>query len=163
MKGRRTRDSQNNLVAAVSPQEANAFEELSIQRLRQKGYRITMPRVQVIRVLAQANTALSAYAIHERIVAMSGRIDVVSVYRILATLLDAELIHHVGIVDGYLACRLEREHPNHTEHIVDRTTKVVKEVELPADAISSLEQQLAEHNFVPTRIKVEVEGDFIKK
>ncbi|MHB8635726.1 MAG: transcriptional repressor, partial [Fimbriimonadaceae bacterium] len=63
-----------------------AYEEHCLQELRLAGYRITMPRIQVIRALADTSVALSAYAIHERIMESGGRIDVVSVYRILATL-----------------------------------------------------------------------------
>src|SRR5579863_3477841 len=73
-----------------------AYEEHCLQELRLAGFRITMPRIQVIRALADATTALSAYAIHERIMESGGRIDVVSVYRILATLHKVGLIHHIG-------------------------------------------------------------------
>src|SRR5208283_2418532 len=88
----------------VDPRKA--YEEHCLQELRASGFRITMPRIQVIRALADATTAMSAYAIHERIIETGGRIDVVSVYRILATLQQVGLIHHIGIVDGYFPCRI---------------------------------------------------------
>lgn len=119
-----------------------------------------MPRVQVIRALGRSNVALSAYAIHDAIQKFGGRIDVVSVYRIVATLEAVDLIHHVGVVDGYLACRLHREQSHHTEHIVDKNTNVVLELELPADAVKAIEKQLGDTKFKPENIKVEIVGEF---
>src|SRR5882757_8401730 len=104
MRERRSRDPQMNSTPAVMD-EARVYEEHSLKELRTAGYRITMPRVQVIRALADTNTALSAYAIHEKIISSGGKIDVVSVYRILATLQEVGLIHHIGVVDGYFPCR----------------------------------------------------------
>src|SRR5688572_18657621 len=75
-----------NTCGPVSIEDAKAYEERSLKELRGAGYRITMPRVQVIRALGDTTQALSAYAIHEKILAGGGKIDVVSVYRILATL-----------------------------------------------------------------------------
>ena len=46
---------------------------------------------------------MSAYAIHEKITGeMNGKIDVVSVYRILVTLQEVGVVVHIGIVDGYV-------------------------------------------------------------
>jgi Fe2+ or Zn2+ uptake regulation protein len=159
MKGRRARVIIPDELEVTS-QEVKAFEEMAIQRMKAKGFRITMPRVQVIRVLAQSRQAMSAYAIHEQILATGGRIDVVSVYRILSTLLEAQLIHHVGIVDGYLACRLDREHCHVTVHIVCTRTNVVEELEIPDAAIKAIELQLREHGFAPENIKIEILGAF---
>lgn len=78
------------------------FEDKALKELRAAGFRITMPRVQVIRALAEGDTALSAYQIHEKIISGGGKIDVVSVYRILKTLTECDLIVHMGRVDGYL-------------------------------------------------------------
>ena len=60
-----------------------------------------MPRVQVIRALADTRVALTAYMVHDIIIKGGGKIDVVSVYRILDTLQEIKLIHHVGIANGY--------------------------------------------------------------
>lgn len=117
-----------------------------------------MPRVQVIRVLALSNQALSAYAIHERILAMGGRIDVVSVYRILATLSEISLIHHVGVVDGYLACRFPEEHPEWTEHVVCSNCGTVSEVELPEEVFGAISGHLRSFGFESQNAKLEITG-----
>lgn len=93
-----------------SGQEAKAFEEAALKLLRGADYRITMPRVLVVRAFAQhPNQLLSAYRIHELIVTGGNTIDVVSVYRILETLADCHVVRrvsagkvvlHVGIQPG---------------------------------------------------------------
>ena len=73
--------------------EAKQFEDNALIALRNAGFRITMPRVLVIRALATTTVALSAYAIHEKIIATDGKTDVVSVYRILSTLQEIGMIY----------------------------------------------------------------------
>src|SRR3954464_4350604 len=103
----KVKTSRDPLISGqVAPEEARRYEEHALKELRNAGYRITMPRVQVIRALADTTKALSAYAIHEKIINSGGKIDVVSVYRILSTLQEVGLIHHIGIVDGYFPCRM---------------------------------------------------------
>lgn len=149
-------------VGTVSQSDAQEFEERSIRRLKAEGYRITMPRIQVIRALASSATALSAYGIHERILESGGRIDVVSVYRILETLTKVGLVHHIchiGVVDGYLACRLGDEHLSQSEHLYCSVTQTVRETPVPPAALDALRQQLEDLGFEPTSIKIEIIGD----
>ncbi len=135
-----------------------SFEKRVIERLREQGFRITTPRTQVIRALAHSNRALSAYAIHESIIAAGNRIDVVSVYRILSTLVELGLIHHVGVVDGYMACRMGEEHLAQTEHIICRNCGNVAELEFPIAVQQATSLQLREIDFEAITIKVEILG-----
>lgn len=160
MKERRTREPQLACNHA-SLEEARQFEELSLRELREAGYRITMPRVQVIRALGESNKALSAYAIHERIISTGGKIDVVSVYRILATLQEVGLIHHIGVVDGYFACRQAGADRNRSQHLVCENCGCVTEVALPQSLVDATDDQAAKAGFKPTNIKVEVLGKCI--
>jgi len=144
-------------MAAVAPvNETKAYEDHALRELRTAGYRITMPRVQVIRALADTNTALSAYAIHEKIISSGGKIDVVSVYRILATLQEVGLIHHIGVVDGYFPCRLPGSHGKRSEVVVCEPNLQVMEIELPEAIIEAINDQAKQHGFNVTSIKVEV-------
>lgn len=148
----------------VSDREAIEFEERSLALLKREGFRITMPRVQVIRTLARSNTALTAYGIHEQIVTGGGRIDVVSVYRILETLTRIGLVHHIchiGVVDGYLACRLGSEHLSQSQHLYCTRTDTAREVETPAEALRAIRRQLRDLNFEPTSIKIEIIGAWL--
>jgi len=142
----------------ATAEEAHSFEDIALRQLRANGYRITMPRVQVIRALADSNKALSAYAIHEKIINSAGKIDVVSVYRILGTLQEVGLIHHIGIVDGYFPCRMDDAHLQDSAHFVCEKCGCVTEVSVPQSTIDATHAQAQERDFLPTGIKLEVFG-----
>ena len=122
-----------------------------------------MPRVQVIRALADTTRALSAYAIHEKIIGGGGKIDVVSVYRILATLQEVGLIHHIGVVDGYFPCRIASCDVRRSEVLVTEGTGSVLELSIPNEVVEALESQLREAGFEATGIKVEITGNQLAK
>jgi Fe2+ or Zn2+ uptake regulation protein len=142
----------------VTPQEAKDFEEFSLYRLREAGFRITMPRVQVIRALADTTKALSAYEIHEKIVSSGGKIDVVSVYRILSTLEEVGLVHHIGVANGYFPARLEREQETYSQHFVCQSCECITEVILSPSVAEATVKEAEGINFQPLGIKVEVLG-----
>jgi Fur family zinc uptake transcriptional regulator len=139
--------------------EAKRYEENALRELRSAGYRITMPRVQVIRALGDTDRALSAYAIHEKIISSGGKIDVVSVYRILSTLQEVGLIHHIGIVDGYFPCRIADCQGKRSQVIVNEQTGQVTELRLSDEIIGMLDRNAREMGFEIHMIKVEVTGE----
>jgi Fur family transcriptional regulator, zinc uptake regulator len=154
MKERRSRDSQ--AVDYASLEEARLYEEHSLTELRANGYRITMPRVQVIRALADTRRALSAYAIHEKIINAGGKIDVVSVYRILSTLQEVGLIHHIGVVDGYFPCRTTDCRSRRSEVIVCERCQQVQELAMSEVVANSIEEQAKAGGFVLSQTKIEL-------
>ncbi|MBN9501423.1 MAG: hypothetical protein BGO01_01240 [Armatimonadetes bacterium 55-13] len=139
-------------------ESTKSYEENALRELRNAGYRITMPRVQVIRALADTETALSAYAIHDKIVSSGGKIDVVSVYRILSTLQEVGLIHHIGVVDGYFPCRISNGSQRRSEVVVEESTGSVVELAMPKSVIEAIEEQARAAGFETTGIKVEITG-----
>lgn len=160
----RERRSRVPLLRAPKPKtEASTYEDYCLAELRAGGFRITMPRVQVIRALADTKQALSAYAIHEKIISGGGKIDVVSVYRILATLQEVGLIHHVGIVDGYFPCRIPKTAGVKSELLVDEETQSIVELALPESIYQTVEAQAKEHGYELKGVKVELIGSYVKK
>lgn len=137
-------------------EEARLYEEHALTELRANGYRITMPRVQVIRALADTHKALSAYAIHEKIINAGGKIDVVSVYRILSTLQEVGLIHHIGVVDGYFPCRMTDCRSRQSEVIVCERCQRVQELQLLPQVGEAIEDQAKQAGFALSSIKVEL-------
>jgi len=144
------------MTSGAGPQ--SSFEKRALDKLREAGFRITMPRVQVIRALAASERALSAHAIHEWVEQAGGRMDIVSVYRTLATLVETHLVHHVGIVDGYLACGVEDHQDALTEHLVCRSCGKVTEVEVQDGLVEATEQNLKSTGFRVQEVKIEVLG-----
>jgi Fe2+ or Zn2+ uptake regulation protein len=143
--------------------QAKAYEEHCLKELRNAGYRITMPRVQVIRALGDTKKALSAYAIHEKIIGGGGKIDVVSVYRILSTLQEVGLIHHIGVVDGYFPCRIENCQAKRSEVVVFENTGEVVELRVPEALLQALDQQAIEAGFETVSVKIEITANTIAK
>lgn len=143
--------------------QAKAYEEHCLKELRNAGYRITMPRVQVIRALGDTKKALSAYAIHEKIISGGGKIDVVSVYRILSTLQEVGLIHHIGVVDGYFPCRIENCHAKRSEVVVFENTGEVVELRVPEALLQAIDQQAIEAGFEPVSVKIEITANVAAK
>lgn len=142
----------------AGPVASGSFEDMALQVLRTTGLRVTMPRVQVIRALGESNRALTAYSIHERIHTAGGMIDVVSVYRILAMLQSAGLVHHIGIVDGYIPCRIIGDHDAESEHLICSKCGCVTELPLSPVANDAASSQARAVGFVPSSIKVEMLG-----
>ncbi|MCA1947936.1 MAG: transcriptional repressor [Armatimonadetes bacterium] len=122
----------------ATPAQKREFEEKALGELKARGYRMTMTRLQVIRALGETHRALSPYEIHDRIVQAGGRIDVVSVYRILATLEETGLAHHVASVNGYIPCRASEAH-GFQQRLVCRRCGCVTEVALPQTCLETLE------------------------
>jgi Fe2+ or Zn2+ uptake regulation protein len=157
MKERRSKDAGAS-CKEITIEEARAYEEVCLTELRNGGYRITMPRVQVIRALADTNSALSAYAIHEKIIAAHGKIDVVSVYRILATLEEIGVIHHIGVADGYFPNRLEGLDKTRSMHFVCKNCKCVVQARLPEEVATAATEAAKNWSFSAEKFQLEVVG-----
>lgn len=117
-----------------------------------------MPRIEVVRVLATSERSLNAQAIFERIKERGNRIDLVSVYRTLQVLNEIGLIHHLGMVDGYSACKLDCSHSHDMQHFVCGTCGKVTEFEIPNCARNDLAVQVKEDGFVLSEMRIELSG-----
>jgi len=117
-----------------------------------------MPRVLVIRALANSTKALSAYAIHERISKDGGRIDVVSVYRILATLEEVGLVLHVGVVDGYVANHQNPRYPKQSAIFVSDVTQEIQVLQVPQAAWDAILRQAELQGIHPSSLRIELTG-----
>ncbi len=155
MKERRYRDPQV-LAERTTLEEAALYEERALYALRDAGYRITMPRVQVIRALADTEIALSAYAIHEKVLSASEKIDVVSVYRILATLQEVGLVHHVGLANGYFPAKKVDAKSKRSEIVLCSECDSVFELIMPDEVDQLVGAQAEQAGFKVSAVKVEV-------
>ena len=62
------------------------------ETLTRHGYRITQPRIQIMRLLEDAPTALTPQQIHCQLQKQGGNLGLVSVYRTLELLTQLELV-----------------------------------------------------------------------
>ena len=130
----------------------NGFERYAISVLKDLGYRITTPRVEVIRTLARTRKAMNAYSIHSDIIGSGGKIDVVSVYRILATLQEAKLVYHLGAVDGYYP-RLSTS--GDVLITINETTGLVTIIQIDEDAVQSIRRAAEARGLNPLTLQIE--------
>jgi Fe2+ or Zn2+ uptake regulation protein len=100
-----------------SPPESHAdmaavpFYDKIVDTLKANGAKLTRPRKLVAHLLTQATAPMSAYEIHDAIVAAGETIDVVSVYRIIDLLESLKLVsrvpstHQVFITENSHCCK----------------------------------------------------------
>lgn len=153
-----TVDEIQHACNTATAERTHAFEGLALDALRQAGLRVTAPRIQVIRALGESNRPLTANEIHARIEDTGGRIDSVSVYRILSTLQAIGAVHRIGVMDAFYACGLHSESAHDTQHFVCESCGCVIEVDLPESASKSVASEAAKVGFEPSEIRLEVLG-----
>lgn len=117
------------------------FLSTSLEALKTAGCRITRSRIAVIECIAKAEQPLSAPAIYEQLSGSGGgdvTLDKASVYRILDTLSQLNLVHRVTPEGTYLACN--HRACKHSHHVLSRCTKCneVKEVDVPSEVVAPL-------------------------
>jgi Fur family zinc uptake transcriptional regulator len=142
----------------VSETDIERFERSAVARLKELGMRITAPRRKVLRALATSRRPLGAYQIRDNVKSEGGKVDVVSVYRILAALVEAGLAHHIGTVDGYLACTGQHSGAHGTEHLICQKCGCVEELPIPKPALAEIGVAASRMGFLSDQTRVEVLG-----
>jgi Fe2+ or Zn2+ uptake regulation protein len=123
--------------AAASPEAAERSEQRIAEadrvlaELRERGFRLTAPRQLVIQVLAAADTHLCVEQIHAEVSKISSAVNLSTVHRTVATLLDEHIVHAVPTRRG-LSYGLARDHHHHTLcQSCGRTTVLTGDVTYP--------------------------------
>lgn len=133
------------IEAACAPHTPQSYEHQAVVHLKSVGLRITTPRIAVIRALAETTHVMNPYEIHTAVIGSGRKVDVVSVYRILAMLLSEGLIHRVGLVDGYAPRRfygLGGIGGRGTALLIDPLTRGVSEIDLGPSILGTLDRQI---------------------
>ncbi|MEI6221718.1 MAG: transcriptional repressor [bacterium] len=83
------------------------YIENSIAALQLQGYKVTTPRISVLKVLDECVHPVSSYEVHDLLGKKSG-INVVTIYRVLDLLQSLQLVHRVASLSktGYMKCHL---------------------------------------------------------
>ncbi len=124
------------------------YPDSAMALLKERGYRQTRPRRLVLDALDRADAPLSPYEIAERIREAGERGDAVSVYRILQTLEENDLVHRVLSTGKFRKCQLTPEHDCHRpqaqhchHNLVCRQCGRIEEIHCPG--MELVEQALA--------------------
>jgi Fur family ferric uptake transcriptional regulator len=131
------------------------------ERLKEAGNRVTQPRMAVVECLAQANTPLSPVQVFDKVskTRKDLRVDKVTVYRVLETLHQLDLVHQVGPDGLFIACR----HPgcNVSFHVMTSCQNCgqTTEHDVPEGVVAPLQWYLVERmKFLPREHFFQVNG-----
>lgn len=133
-------------------------EEQAADRIRRSGLRVTSARLLVLRALRESEKPLSAAQVYASVKGQGGHIDMVSVYRSLSILASLDLVHHVGSVDGFVACRMSGEHPESIGHLLCNTCGAAEEKEIPAELLAGIVAEAGSEGFSTETVRIEVMG-----
>ncbi len=125
------------------------------RRLRAAGKRITPQRKLVLGILAKANTHLDAQDIYERGRRQDVYLSLATVYRTLALLKEANLIHELHLDDEHHHYELASKEDH--SHLICLGCGLVIEVDNAAFTEAALAAGAA-HGFEVTSAQVEVTG-----
>ena len=78
----------------------------SIRVLRARGYKVTQPRKQVLKVLAEAEKPVSPYDIQKTLQEKGQHLNHVTIYRILDLFCLLDLAHRMLLLGGFVKCAL---------------------------------------------------------
>jgi len=131
------------------------------QQCQQQGLRFTTKRSEVMRVILEADTALSAYDIADAYYASyKKKISPVSVYRMLDFLIEAQSVHKLLTSNKYLACShttCEHAHETPLFLICDRCSQV-EEIGIGGSLSSQLKNLMLSTNFKLQDKQLELHG-----
>ena len=103
-------------------------EDLLIERIREAGLRLTLPRRAVVRALAASDEPfISARLIIDHVRESAGRIEASTVYRILDDLARIGLVHHIPLGDGRAGrwhITLDHDHEHLVCEVCGRTLEI---------------------------------------
>jgi Fur family ferric uptake transcriptional regulator len=133
-------------MIATSRPDADQRVRDAIAALKSGGLRITVPRRQVLDVLAGTDEHLTVEDLHDRVQQRVEGIHLATIYRTVETLLEVGLIDHVHLAHGTTAYHLTiDDHGSHC-HIV--CTGCDRVLDLPPDLLDDVAADvLAQHGF----------------
>ena len=136
---------ENTQKVAHSCENAHlSFTKVCLEVLRESGARVTQPRRAVISCLGKADKPLSAREVYEEISCDSSvsSVDQVSVYRILETLSELELVHQIFPSGKYIPCL--HSNCDNIVHVIVRCTscEAINELNIPQETFAPMQAYL---------------------
>ena len=110
------------------------------QALKEARYRLTKPRMAIVRVLERCEHGLSPEKVHQRAMGIHPALGLVTVYRTLALLTECHLLETIDIEKGYKLYEHVLGHRHHDHFIC---TKCGHIVEFSNDALEDLQNEIS--------------------
>lgn len=90
-----------------------SFTGYAEKTLREKGYKLTRPRRQVLEAIEKAEGPMSPYDIGRMMHGEGRTLDQVTIYRVINLLCSLNLVHRVFSKGGFVRCDLQEEEGCH--------------------------------------------------
>jgi Fe2+ or Zn2+ uptake regulation protein len=137
-----------------------SFQQLAFDALKENNFRITKSRLALIECLANTTVPLSPKSIFDSLINdYKIKIDQVSVYRILETFSQLNLVHQVFPSGDYLSCTTRCEH--NSNHIILNCIKCskVNEIHMDWNPIYKIFENVKEKfQFEPIKQMFQIDG-----
>ena len=119
-------------------------------------FRLTEPRIQVLKIIANSKKPLGAYEILEELSIVFKNPKPPTVYRSIDFLQEKGFIHRIESLNSYLICNVDHHHKESQFMICDDCGIVIEthECELP----QFLKKYAAKNTFTPSRWNFEIHG-----
>lgn len=133
-------------MSTSSPTDPDAVVHDAIAALRREGLRITVPRRQVIDVLARTDEHLTVEDLHERVQERTDGIHLATIYRTVETLVQSGLIDHIHLPHGATTYHLTVDEA--ASHCHAMCTACDRVIDLPPDVLDGVAGELLrQHGF----------------
>ena len=126
----------------------------------QEKQRLTRPRVEVLKIIAESAKPVGAYAILAELSRVVDDPKPQTVYRAIDFWLETGFIHHVTSLNAYILCQAGQRHKGSQFMLCDICGRAV---EAPfSDMPPSLQECMAKEGFTPSQWSLEVRGSCSK-
>jgi Fe2+ or Zn2+ uptake regulation protein len=127
-------------MSISSPPDPDAVVHDAIAALRREGLRVTVPRRQVIDVLARTDEHLTVEDLHERVQRRTVGIHLATIYRTVETLVQSGLIDHIHLPHGATTYHLVVD--DAASHCHAMCTGCDRVFDLPPDLLDGVADEL---------------------
>ncbi|MDE2238332.1 MAG: transcriptional repressor [Rhodospirillales bacterium] len=127
------------------------------QACAENGAQLTALRRDVLALILQAETPVTAYQLLDRLKPIRKSAVPPTIYRSLEFLLENKLIHKIERLNAFVPCAEADHHHADAQFLICKACGAVIEIE-DHGVSEALTKAAAKHGFSPTRAVVEVEG-----
>ncbi len=114
--------------------KCSPYLEQAIEYCAARGLRLTVPRAQVLGIVVEAGSPLTAYEVLAELGKQVKNPKPPTVYRALEFLQDAGLVHRIESLNAYVAChgdhRHDRDHHHSNQFLICDDCGNVQEIEM---------------------------------
>ncbi|GAN82163.1 Fur family transcriptional regulator [Acidocella aminolytica] len=142
---------------AASHHDISARLQAAAQACAQNGTQLTALRREVLELILQAQTPVTAYQLLDQLKPIRKSAVPPTIYRSLEFLLENKLIHKIERLNAFVPCAEADHHHADAQFLICKNCGAVIEIE-DYGVSEALAQAAAKHGFTPSRAVVEVDG-----